>query len=70
MLELLLALMRFLSWRLKPKAAARPRAGRGPGTSVAWAHVYDVFGLEVGQDGVARRPLPIKERGDTRIGGY
>lgn len=46
MLELLLALMRFLSWRLKPKAAARPRAGRGPntgadGTSVAWAHVYD-----------------------------
>jgi hypothetical protein len=27
--------MRFLSLRLKPKAAAAPRAGRGPGTGVA-----------------------------------
>ena len=26
--------MRFLSLRLKPKAAAAPRAGRGPGTGV------------------------------------
>ena len=26
------SLMRFLSLRLKPKAAARPRMGRGPGT--------------------------------------
>jgi hypothetical protein len=26
------ALMRFLSWRLKPKAAAAPKRGRGPGT--------------------------------------
>ena len=26
------SLMRFLSLRLKPKAAARPRIGRGPGT--------------------------------------
>lgn len=25
-------MMRFLSWRLKPKAAATPRIGRGPGT--------------------------------------
>jgi hypothetical protein len=37
--------MRFLSLRLKPKAAAAPRAGRGPGTGavdevkgVAWVH--------------------------------
>lgn len=29
---LLLALMRFLSLRLKPKAAAKPLAGSGPGT--------------------------------------
>ena len=29
---LLLRLIRFLSLRLKPKAAAAPRAGRGPGT--------------------------------------
>jgi hypothetical protein len=27
--------MRFLSLRLKPKAAAAPRAGRGPGTGAA-----------------------------------
>ena len=26
------SLMRFLNLRLKPKAAARPRIGRGPGT--------------------------------------
>ena len=31
----LLALMRFLSLRLKPKAAAAPRAGRGPGQVLA-----------------------------------
>jgi len=30
---LLLRLIRFLSLRLKPKAAAAPRAGRGPGTA-------------------------------------
>lgn len=29
-------LMRFLSLRLKPKAAAAPRRGRGPGTLVPW----------------------------------
>ena len=28
------SLMRFLSLRLKPKAAARPRIGRGPGTEL------------------------------------
>ena len=36
------ALRSFLNLRLKPKAAAAPRAGRGPGTVVAagaaWAH--------------------------------
>ena len=32
--ELPLFLMRFLSLRLKPKAAAAPKRGRGPGTDV------------------------------------
>ena len=32
---LVLPLMRFLSWRLKPKAAKAPSAGRGPGAEVA-----------------------------------
>jgi hypothetical protein len=31
-LDSLWSLIRFLSLRLKPKAAARPRMGRGPGT--------------------------------------
>ena len=35
------SLMRFLSLRLKPKAAARPRIGSGPGTD-------DVAGAELG----------------------
>ena len=42
--------MRFLSLRLKPKAAAMPRMGRGPGTdaddegaNVAVANVHGVF---------------------------
>jgi hypothetical protein len=33
--ELPLVLMRFLSLRLYPKAAATPRAGRGPGAEAA-----------------------------------
>ena len=33
------SLMRFLSLRLKPKAAARPRMGRGPGTDAELALV-------------------------------
>lgn len=46
----LLALMRFLGWRLKPKAAAAPRAGRGPGTGADtganWAQVTTLsFGI-------------------------
>ena len=35
-------LMRFLSWRLKPKAAAAPNSGRGAGTGATWAHTHDV----------------------------
>jgi len=34
--ELPLVLMRFLSLRLKPKAAATPRVGTGPGTEETW----------------------------------
>ena len=41
-LTLLDALRRFLSLRLKPKVAAAPKAGGGPGkveaTGAAWAH--------------------------------
>ena len=41
--ELLVFLMRFLSLRLYPKAAAAPRVSRGPGTeegtAVAWAQL-------------------------------
>ena len=36
------SLMRFLSLRLKPKAAARPRMGRGPGTEADGAYTEEV----------------------------
>ena len=37
-----LALMRLLSWRLAPKAAAAPKMGRGPGAAgVGWDSLID-----------------------------
>ena len=50
------SLMRFLSLRLKPKAAARPRMGSGPGTEDVRVTSVDKSALKV------RVPEPVKSR--------
>ena len=55
------ALIRFLSLRLKPKAAAAPRAGRGPGTdAISRAGIANLY-RTADSEAHESEELPFKE---------